>query len=40
MTSKVPETEFMLKNINRDFIGVALNLYKSETPKIFLSISN
>lgn len=39
MTSKVPETEFMLKNINRDFIGVALN-YKSETSKIFLRLSN
>lgn len=40
MIAKVPETEFMLKDINRDFIGVALNLYKSETPKIFLRLSN
>lgn len=28
MIAKVPETEFILKDINRDFIGVALKYIK------------
>ena len=40
MIAKVPETEFMLKDINRDFIGVALILYWPEIYKIFFNIFN